>query len=120
MNNSVLQLGAQLKVIWKALGVNQRVSVTLASVLLVGGLASLVFWSSRTEYALLYGKLEGTEASKVIAALDDAKVPYKISQSGGSISVPADKVHMMRMQLAGKGIPRGDGIGFEIFDKPNF
>jgi flagellar M-ring protein FliF len=24
------------------------------------------------------------------------------------------------MQLAGRGIPRGDGVGFEIFDKPNF
>jgi flagellar M-ring protein FliF len=26
----------------------------------------------------------------------------------------------MRMQLAGRGIPQGDGVGFEIFDKPNF
>jgi flagellar M-ring protein FliF len=34
--------------------------------------------------------------------------------------VPTDKVHLMRMQLAAKGIPRGDGVGFEIFDKPNF
>eukprot|EP00825_Cyclidium_porcatum_P024143 TRINITY_DN26667_c0_g1_i1.p2 TRINITY_DN26667_c0_g1~~TRINITY_DN26667_c0_g1_i1.p2 ORF type:complete len:452 (-),score=75.57 TRINITY_DN26667_c0_g1_i1:3-1358(-) len=24
------------------------------------------------------------------------------------------------MQLAGRGIPRGEGVGFEIFDKPNF
>src|SRR4051812_47157453 len=118
MNNSVLQLGAQLKNIWKELGVNQRVSVALASALVVGGLLSLIFWSSRTEYALLYGKLEGSEASKVTAALDDAKVPYKVQ--GTSILVPSDKVHAMRMQLAGKGIPRGDGVGFEIFDKPNF
>src|SRR5215212_2955035 len=118
MNNSVLQLAGQLKTIWKQLGVNQRVSVGLASALVAGGLLSLVFWSSRTEYALLYGKLEGAEASKVTAALDDAKVPYKVN--GTSILVPSDKVHAMRMQLAGKGIPRGDGVGFEIFDKPNF
>ena len=52
MNNSVLQLAAQLKTIWKQLGVNQRVSVALATALVVGALLSLVFWSSRTEYAL--------------------------------------------------------------------
>jgi flagellar M-ring protein FliF len=34
--------------------------------------------------------------------------------------VPQDKVYTMRMQLASKGIPQGDGVGFEIFDKPNF
>src|ERR1041385_6716515 len=118
MNNSVLQLAAQLKTIWKELGVNQRVSVAMASALVIGGLASLIYFSRRTEYALLYGKLEGSEAAKVTAALDDAKVPYKVT--GTSILVPSDKVHAMRMQLAGKGIPRGDGVGFEIFDKPNF
>ena len=53
-----------------------------------------------------------------MAALDDAKVSYRVS--GGSIYVPADKIYTMRMQLAGKGIPQGDGVGFEIFDKPNF
>ena len=118
MNNSLLQLAAQLKAIWKELGVNQRISVALASALVIGGLASVIYFSGRTEYGLLYGKLEGTEAAKVTAALDDAKVPYKVN--GSSILVPADKVHAMRMQLAGKGIPRGDGVGFEIFDKPNF
>jgi flagellar M-ring protein FliF len=46
-------------------------------------------------------------------------VPYKAG-SGGAIMVPADKVYNMRMQLASKGIPQGDGVGFEIFDKPNF
>jgi flagellar M-ring protein FliF len=55
----------------------------------------------------------------VIAALDDAKVTYKVG-SGGAIMVPSDKVYTMRMQLASKGIPQGDGVGFEIFDKPNF
>ncbi len=119
MNNSLAQLGAQLSGIWKKLGINQRVSIAFSSALVAAGLVSLVVWSSRTEYSLLYGKLDGAEASKVIAALDDAKVPYKVA--GGSISVPTDKVHMMRIQLAGKGIPRaGDGVGFEIFDKPNF
>jgi flagellar M-ring protein FliF len=56
----------------------------------------------------------------VVAALEESKVKYKISRAGGSILVAADKVHTMRMQLASKGIPKGEGVGFEIFDKPNF
>ena len=120
MNNAFSQLTAQLRELWKHLGFNQRVSVVLATAVLLAGLGSLVFWSSRADYALLYGKLDDAEAAKVIAALDDAKIPYRVSRSGGAISVPADKVHVMRMQLAAKGVPRGEGVGFEIFDKPNF
>jgi flagellar M-ring protein FliF len=118
--NNLSKLGAQLLEIWKQLGVSQRVSVLAATFVLVAGLGSLAFWSSRTDYGLLYGKLSDTEAAKVIAALDDAKIPYKVGAGGGSILIPTDKVYEMRMQLAGKGIPSGDGVGFEIFDKPNF
>ncbi len=120
MNFNFSQIGAQLSAVWKQLGLNQRISLVLAAGVVLIGLAGLMVWSSRTDYALLYGKLDDAEAAKVIAALDDAKIPYKVSRGGGTISVPVDKVHVMRMQLAGKGIPRGEGVGFEIFDKPNF
>lgn len=119
MNGNLSQLGAQLQAIWKELGLNQRVSLVLAAGVVLLGLGGLAIWSSRVDYALLYGRLDDAEAAKVVAALEDAKIPYKAGR--GSVSVPADKVHVMRMQLAAKGIPRaGDGVGFEIFDKPNF
>jgi flagellar M-ring protein FliF len=120
MNHSLSQVGSQLQAIWRQLGVNQRISLALTGAVVLLGLGALVFWSSRVDYSLLYGKLDEAEAAKVLAALDDAKVPYKVSSTKGTISVPADKVHVMRMQLAAKGIPRGEGVGFEIFDKPNF
>lgn len=120
MNRNLSKLGTQLLDIWKQLGASQRVSVLAATLVVVGGLISLAVWSSRTDYGLLYGKLSDAESAKVIAALDDAKVPYKIGSSGGAIMIPADKVYQMRMQLAGRGIPQGEGVGFEIFDKPNF
>jgi flagellar M-ring protein FliF len=120
MNQNVSKLGGQLREIWKHMGASQRVSVIAATLVVVGGLAGLAIWSSHSEYSLLYGKLSDAESAKVIAALDDAKVPYKVGSGGSSILVPAEKVHLMRMQLAGRGIPKGEGVGFEIFDKPNF
>jgi flagellar M-ring protein FliF len=120
MNKNISQLLQQLAGIWKQLGLNQRISIVLATLAVIGGLAGMAFWSSRSEYALLYGKLDEGEAAKVIAALDEEKVPYQISRGGGAIMVPADKVYQVRMQMAGKGIPRGEGVGFEIFDKANF
>jgi flagellar M-ring protein FliF len=120
MNRNLSKLGTQLGDIWKQLGPSQRVSILAATLVLVAGLVALAFWSSRSEYSLLYGRLSESESAKVLAALDDAKVPYKIGAGGGSILVPSDKVYLMRMQLAGRGIPRGEGVGFEIFDKQNF
>ncbi len=120
MNQNLSKLFEQLRNIWSQLGPSQRFSAAAATFVLVAGLSALVFWSSHTDYGLLYGGLSDSEASKVIAALNDAKVSYKVGSGGGSILVPQDKVYTMRMQLAGRGIPKGDGVGFEIFDKPNF
>jgi flagellar M-ring protein FliF len=119
MNNNLSKLLKQLADIWGQLGASQRVTVAAATFVLLAGMATAALWSSRADYTLLYGGLSDTEAAKVVAALNEAKVPYKAG-SGGAIMVPADKVYAMRMQLASKGIPQGDGVGFEIFDKPNF
>ena len=63
---------------------SQRVSVVLATGVLLAAVLGVAWWSSRAEYGLLYGKLSDVESSKVIAALDDAKVPYKIGSGGSS------------------------------------
>jgi flagellar M-ring protein FliF len=119
VSNNLSKLFKQLGDIWGQLGASQRINVIAATLVLVAGLGAVAFWSSHADYALLYGGLSDTEAGKVTAALDEAKVPYKTG-TGGSILVPSDKVYSTRMQLAGRGIPSGDGVGFEIFDKANF
>jgi flagellar M-ring protein FliF len=118
MNQNLSKLFAQLRDIWAQLGASQRLNVAAATLVLIAGLGALVFWTSHADYGLLYGGLSDAEAAKVVAALDDAKISYKTGN--GSIYVPTDKVYATRMQLAGRGIPSGDGVGFEIFDKANF
>jgi flagellar M-ring protein FliF len=118
MNKNLTQLGQHLLAIWKQLGLNQRITIIAATAVVFIGLGTMAFWSSRPDFALLYGKLDDGEASKIVAALDESKIPYQVRS--GAIYVPSDKVYQVRMQMAGKGIPRGEGVGFEIFDKANF
>ena len=119
MNSNLAKAARQLLEVWKQLGLNQRISLVLATFTIVVGFAGVAFWSSRVNYSLLYGRLEEGEAAKVVAVLEENSVPYKIGTSG-SVLVPSDQVAKMRMRMAAKGIPKGEGTGFELLDRPNF
>lgn len=111
---------SSLIVLWKQLGLNQRVSLIVASVVVAGGMIALVIWSRRPEMQLLYAGLDEKDSSAIISQLQSQNIPYQITSGGGAVLVPADQVHKLRMELAGKGIPSGEGVGFEIFDKGQF
>ena len=109
-----------LTALWGHLGLNQRVSLVIAAMVVVAGLAALVSWSRRPDYQLLYGRLGEKDAAAVISYLQTNNIPHRIEAGGGAVFVPAEQVHRLRMDLAGKGLPSGEGVGFEIFDKGNF
>ncbi len=106
--------------LWGQLGLNQRVSLVVAALVVAGIVTGLVVWSRQPDYQLLYGRLAEKDASAIVSSLQTQGVPHRVSQGGGTIYVPADQVHRLRMELAGKGLPGGDGVGFEIFDKGQF
>ena len=106
--------------LWKQLGLNQRVSLVVAAVAVAGGLAGIVLWSQRPDYQLLYARLGEKDSAAVIGYLETQNIPHQVGAGGSSVQVPADKVYKIRMDLASKGLPSGDGVGFEIFDKGQF
>jgi flagellar M-ring protein FliF len=77
---------------------------------------AVVLWSRTPDYSMLYGRLSDMEAAQVTASLDSAGIPYRIERGSGAITVPSDKVHEARLKLATRGLPRGDGTGFELLD----
>ncbi|WP_043589102.1 flagellar basal-body MS-ring/collar protein FliF [Geminisphaera colitermitum] len=109
-----------LVALWKQLGLNQRISLVVAALAVIGSVAALVIWSRQPDYQLLYGRLADKDAASIISALQAQGVPYRASAGGGSVYVPANQVHRLRMDLAAKGLPGGEGVGFEIFDKGQF
>lgn len=78
---------------------------------------AVVLWSQTPEYSMLYGRLSDVEAAQVAAALDSAGITYRIEHGSGAITVPAEQVHDARLKLATRGLPRGDGTGFELLNE---
>ena len=114
---AIKELFKQLAGIWKELGLNQKITVSVTTLAVIAGVITVLVWSGRTEYSLLYGNLDPVEAGKVTQALEENNVEYKISGGGSTVLVPRSEVHQMRMKLAIQGIPKGEGIGYELLDK---
>lgn len=111
---------SSLAALWSQLGLNQRVSLAVAALAVVGGMIALFAWSRRPDYQLLYARLSEKDAAAIIGSLQSQNIPHQVSAGGTAVSVPSTMVYKLRMDLAGKGLPSGDGVGFEIFDKGQF
>ena len=78
----------------------------------------LVFFLTRIATAprmeLLFARLEPAAASEVVASLESRGVAYEVQ--GDSILVDGTQRDSLRMQLAGEGLPRMDGTGYELLD----
>lgn len=112
--------GQSILNLWRQLGLNQRVSLVLAAGVVIIGMGALVTWSNRPDYQLLYGRLGEKDAAAIISQLQTQNIPHKVAAGGAAVYVPADQVYKLRMDLASKGLPGGEGVGFEIFDKGQF
>ncbi len=74
----------------------------------------------QSEYRVLYNSLSDKDGGAIVAQLTTMNVPYKYSESGGSILVPSDRVHDVRLRLASLGLPKGAVSGFELMENNRF
>jgi flagellar M-ring protein FliF len=95
--------------------------------LLLAGVAAVVavmvvfwLWSQQPDYRVLFSNYSDKDGGSIVAALEKMNVPYKFSDSGTAILVPAAQVHQARLKLASDGLPKGGNIGFEILENQKF
>jgi len=88
--------------------------VLLASVATFG---SLIYWNSTPDYQVLFSNLSQEDAGEMVAKLKEKKIPFELSPGGTSILVPKEKVYDVRLTLTAEGLPKGGGVGFEVFDR---
>jgi flagellar M-ring protein FliF len=92
------------------------------TIIMVGGAAAaalvlvglLWFWGA--SYAVLYAGLSGEEGGRAIAELQKLNIPYRISEGGRVIEVPASEVGRARLQLAARGVAKRDNDEWAILD----
>jgi flagellar M-ring protein FliF len=90
--------------------------LSLATVIAV---VALIFGSGATEqYA--FTNLGPEDSADVAAALKAAGISFHTEAGGSAVSVSASQVHEARLMLAAQGLPRGGGVGFELFDRGDF
>lgn len=92
------------------------VAVIASMALLVGAWT----WSQTPDYRVLFANLADRDGGAVVGALAQMNVPYKYSEGGGAILVPANQVHDLRLKLASQGLPKGSTVGFELLDQQKF
>lgn len=99
---------------------NPLILFGIAGVISLAILATLLLWANQPEYRTLYNNLSEADGGRIIGELDKRKIPYRFSESGGAVLVPAEQVHTLRLQLAEMGLPQGGNVGFELLDKQAF
>ena len=112
--------------IWESIGgffrplsAAQKVLFGLFAVAIIVTVGTLVYWSTRPNYALLFSSLSPKSAQSIVDELKKSSEPYELKDGGASIFVPQKDVYNLRIQFASKGIANSDYKGYELFDNNN-
>ena len=89
-------------------------AVTLA---LVGFFGFVMLRMSQPAMSVLYSDLSSQDVNAILKDLDTRGVRYELRNDGQTVLVASKDVPRLRLDLAGKGLPQGGGVGYEIFDK---
>jgi len=99
---------------------NPKIPLMVAGAAAFAIVVALVLWAKTPDYRVLYSNLADQDGGAIVTQLTQMNVPYRFSDNGSAIEVPADKVHELRLRLAQQGLPKGGAVGFELLDQEKF
>lgn len=116
-NNAALTSGGGLGAMSQ---MGNKLLLVAAAAAVIAVMAVFWLWSQQPDYRVLFSNFTDKDGGSIVAALEKMNVPYKFSDSGTAILVPAAQVHQARLKLASDGLPKGGNIGFEILENQKF
>ncbi len=97
-----------------------RIRLGIGLALFVLMVAAAAWFAGRPDYRVLFANLSDKDGGAVVAQLAQMNVPYKYTEGGGAIMVPADRIYDVRLRLASQGLPKGSVAGFESTEASRF
>ncbi len=101
----------------KGLGAARLMAMVAVTAALIGFFGFVIMRVTTPQMTTLFTDLSFEDSSGILKELDRQAIPYELRNDGAVIMVPKDKVTRLRMKLAEGGLPKGGGVGYEIFDK---
>ncbi|WP_405458975.1 flagellar basal-body MS-ring/collar protein FliF [Paenibacillus sp. HJGM_3] len=112
MNESILQYKERLTQYWKQASKVQKYMILATVVILIAVLILTSINLSKTEYATAFTNLQPNDAASIKGYLDGAKIPYKLSADGKSISVPANQAASIKLDVESQGLNKSGSLGY--------
>lgn len=101
----------------KGLGAARLMAMIAVTAALIGFFAFVIIRVTTPQMTPLFTDLSTEDSSAIMKDLERQAIPFELKNDGAVIMVPKDKVTRLRMHLAEGGLPKGGGVGYEIFDK---
>jgi len=111
------QLVQSLVAFLKGLGASRLMAMVAVTTALIGFFAFVIMRVTTPQMTTLFTDLTTEDSSSIIKDLERQAIPFELRNEGAVIMVPKDKVTRLRMKLAEANLPKGGGVGYEIFDK---
>jgi flagellar M-ring protein FliF len=101
----------------KGIGAARFGAMIAVTAALIGFFAFVIMRVTTPQMTTLFTDLSVEDSSSIIKDLERQGIQFEIRNEGTIIMVPKDKVTRLRMKLAEGGLPKGGGVGYEVFDK---
>ncbi|WP_311134073.1 flagellar basal-body MS-ring/collar protein FliF [Pleomorphomonas sp. JP5] len=101
----------------KTLGPSRLAAMGAVALGLIGFFVFIVLRFSAIQQVPLYTGLSMGDSAAIAQQLTSAGTAFTMKDNGTTILVDETKLDETRMTLAQQGLPAGDSVGYEIFDK---
>ncbi len=101
----------------KSLGAARMAAMAAVTLALIGFFSFLMIRMTAPQMVPLFTDLTLDDSAAIAKDLERQAIAYELKGDGSTVLVARDKVAQLRMKLAESGLPKGGGVGYEIFDK---